>query len=115
MHRAAAVAGIVAVSAIHATARQATFSSKVEVVRVDVLVTDGGKPVSGLQPGDFEIRDDGAGFDPAQFSIPDDSGRGLGLATMRERAEATGGCYRLETRAGAGTTLRVSWPANRRK
>ncbi|HEX5108830.1 MAG TPA: VWA domain-containing protein [Vicinamibacterales bacterium] len=59
MHRAAAVAGIVAVSAIHATARQATFSSKVEVVRVDVLVTDGGKPVSGLQPGDFEIRDDG--------------------------------------------------------
>jgi len=64
---------------------------------------------------ELEIRDDGTGFDPAQFSIPDDSGRGLGLASMRERAEATGGCYRLETRAGAGTTLRVSWPANRRK
>jgi len=64
---------------------------------------------------ELEIRDDGAGFDPGLFSIPDESGRGLGLASMRERAEATGGCYRLETRAGAGTTLRVSWPANRRK
>lgn len=59
MHRAVAVAAIVAVSAAHGTARQATFSSKVEVVRVDVLVTDGGTAVTGLQPGDFELRDDG--------------------------------------------------------
>jgi len=62
---------------------------------------------------ELEIRDDGAGFDPAQFSIPDESGRGLGLASMRERAEATGAVYRLETRVGEGTTLRVSWPGNR--
>ena len=36
-----------------------TFSSRVDVVRVDVLVTDNGKPVLGLTPADFEIVDNG--------------------------------------------------------
>jgi VWFA-related protein len=35
------------------------FSSKVEAVRVDVLVTDNGQPIRGLSPGDFEIVDNG--------------------------------------------------------
>jgi len=35
------------------------FSSKIEAVRVDVLVTDNGQPVRGLGPGDFEIVDNG--------------------------------------------------------
>ncbi len=40
-------------------AQSATFSSKLEAVRVDVLVTDGSKVVRGLGPADFEIFDDG--------------------------------------------------------
>ena len=36
-----------------------TFSSRVEAVRVDVLVTDGGKPVRGLRAADFEVLDNG--------------------------------------------------------
>jgi Ca-activated chloride channel family protein len=36
-----------------------TFSTKVEAVRVDVLVTDGGRPVSGLTAADFEVLDNG--------------------------------------------------------
>ncbi len=39
--------------------QQPVFSSRVDAVRVDVLVTEGGKPVRGLQPGDFEVRDNG--------------------------------------------------------
>ena len=35
------------------------FSSKIEAVRVDVLVTDNGQPVRGLKPGDFEVIDNG--------------------------------------------------------
>jgi VWFA-related protein len=35
------------------------FSSKIEAVRVDVLVTDGSKPVVGLGREDFEILDNG--------------------------------------------------------
>jgi len=39
--------------------QQPAFSSKVEVVRVDVLVTDRGKPIAGLKAADFEILDNG--------------------------------------------------------
>jgi len=35
------------------------FTSKVEVVRVDVLVTDNGQPIRGLAPADFEVLDNG--------------------------------------------------------
>lgn len=40
-------------------APQVTFRAKRESVRVDVLVTDHGKPVTGLGPGDFDVRDNG--------------------------------------------------------
>lgn len=38
---------------------QPEFSTKVEVVRVDVLVLDNGRPITGLTPSDFEIADNG--------------------------------------------------------
>ena len=36
-----------------------TFATRVEAVRVDVLVTEGGRPVRGLPPTDFEVLDNG--------------------------------------------------------
>ncbi len=42
-----------------------TFSAKVEAVRVDVLVTENGRPVRGLGREDFEIRDNGVPQDVA--------------------------------------------------
>lgn len=38
---------------------QATFSSKVDSVTLDVIVTAQGRPVLGLAAGDFEVRDNG--------------------------------------------------------
>lgn len=39
---------------------QPTFSTQVDGVRVDVMVVDGArKPLRGLNPGDFDIRDNG--------------------------------------------------------
>jgi hypothetical protein len=35
------------------------FTSGVEGVRVDVLVTDHGRPLTGLTAADFELRDNG--------------------------------------------------------
>ena len=41
------------------SAQTPSFSSQIESVRIDVLVTDRGKPVLGLRPGDFDVRDNG--------------------------------------------------------
>ncbi len=38
---------------------QTTFTSRIDAVRVDVLVTENGRPVQGLTPADFEIEDNG--------------------------------------------------------
>ncbi len=66
-----AVTGTGSVGAIVMGGRQAqqpTFSSRVEIVRVDVLVTDNGRPVGGLRAADFEVFDDGV---PQQVDLID--------------------------------------------
>lgn len=50
------LASLAALLAASATA-QPTFSTRVESVRVDALVTTGGRPVLGLTAEDFELRD----------------------------------------------------------
>jgi VWFA-related protein len=49
-----ATCGVIA----HAS-QQPSFSARTESVRVDVLVTEGGRTVQGLGPADFEVRDEG--------------------------------------------------------
>lgn len=51
----------------------------------------------------LSVIDDGRGFDPEQSS-------GLGLITMRERAQQIGGTFDIETVAGAGTCVRACLP-----
>jgi PAS domain S-box-containing protein len=54
----------------------------------------------------FELRDDGAGFDPEVQS--GQSHRGI--RNMTARAQRLGGTFVLESAPGAGTTLRVRMP-----
>jgi signal transduction histidine kinase len=49
----------------------------------------------------LEVVDHGAGFDG------DQQGRGFGLVTMKERAEALGAKLRIESRRGAGTKVEL--------
>lgn len=52
----------------------------------------------------LEVRDDGTGFADDR----DDSG--LGLTSMRERAQMLGGTLRVHSAAGAGTQIRIDLP-----
>jgi signal transduction histidine kinase len=54
------------------------------------------------------ISDDGRGFDPAA-QVPGDFPR-FGLATMRERAEASGGSFDLQSTPQVGTSITVTLP-----
>src|SRR5215203_1982121 len=54
-----AIALLLTVSPAWLAAQQPTFSTRADSGRVDVLVTEGGRPVLGLTPADFEIRDQG--------------------------------------------------------
>jgi signal transduction histidine kinase len=62
-----------------------------DLVRVEL--TNGG-------PVRVRIEDDGVGFDPAAGSPT-----GFGLVTMRERAAAIGGAFRVDSEPGRGTTI----------
>jgi signal transduction histidine kinase len=56
----------------------------------------------------IEVEDDGLGFDPgleARTGWPR-----FGLQTMRERAQAVGGSFEVESELGVGTRVRVAVP-----
>ena len=57
----------------------------------------------------LEVADNGNAFDVQQLTGLQ-SGRHLGLISMRERAEMLGGTFRIESEAGKGTTLHVQIP-----
>jgi len=59
------------------------------------------------------IEDDGQGFSLAEKLSAKNHNRGLGLTSMRERAELSGGSFAIESIRGSGTTIRVSWPLER--
>jgi two-component system sensor histidine kinase UhpB len=57
------------------------------------------------------VEDDGIGFDAAAALAR--FNRGLGLLSMRERAELLGGSFNLESTPGRGTRIRITVPAAR--
>lgn len=75
----------------HAAARQATVTIAAETAALVV-----------------RIADDGAGFDPA--ALGPSPYPGVGLASMRERADGIGGSFAVETARGSGTTIVVRIP-----
>ena len=57
--RVAALILAVACAGVAAVAQAPTFSTRTDVVRLDVLVTDGAQPIMGLEARDFEVLDNG--------------------------------------------------------
>jgi signal transduction histidine kinase len=85
----------VAQEALHNAARHAAAE------RIEVILRDGaGRLV-------LEVRDDGAGFDPAD---PELRSRHLGLTSMEERAARLGGRLRVRSAPGGGTSVVLEVP-----
>lgn len=55
----------------------------------------------------LEIRDDGQGFDPSAPSGK--MGIGLGLLSMKEQAEFSGGQVTVDSKEGSGALIRAAW------
>jgi signal transduction histidine kinase len=58
---------------------------------------------------ELRISDDGIGFDRTASSRPIDANVGLGLPSMKERTELSGGRFSIESAEGMGTTLCATW------
>lgn len=77
-----------AVVTLAAQNQNPVFSSKVEAVRVDVLVTEGGRSVSGLRPQDFELRDNGV---LQQIELVDPAETPLNVVFVLDLSESVAG------------------------
>jgi signal transduction histidine kinase len=64
------------------------------------------------QPDEFSlsISDDGQGFDVSKITDVEESGRGRGLFSIRERIGSLGGTSGIESKIGAGTTVWAKIP-----
>ncbi|MFX1269727.1 MAG: GAF domain-containing protein [Promethearchaeota archaeon] len=61
----------------------------------------------------IEIKDDGVGFDVSKINSIEESGRGRGVFSMKERIGLFGGTCGIESKSGQGTTVSgrvpISW------
>jgi len=76
--------------------------SKADLVHLSLRKTDGRI--------ELVLEDNGRGFDLKKVLASESTKRGLGLTSMRERTELSGGSFGIESGKGKGTTVRVSWP-----
>jgi PAS domain S-box-containing protein len=75
--------------------------SRATLVRLSLKKTDGRIELT--------IDDNGKGFDVEHLLTEEQSKRGLGLDSMKERSVLSGGAFSIESNEGAGTIVRVSW------
>jgi PAS domain S-box-containing protein len=62
---------------------------------------------------ELAIQDNGQGFDLSEAQSRIGTGRRLGLVSIRERADLSGGSLSIESGKGTGTVIRAAWPLNR--
>ena len=60
---------------------------------------------------ELAVEDDGRGFDLAETGATNrNPAGGMGLVSMRERAEFSGGTFSIRSEMGRGTCIRAAWP-----
>lgn len=73
-------------------------------IKVVISKTEGGLRLS--------IKDNGLGFDPAAMSRRSSLDKGIGLMSMKERAELSGGICEIKSAPGKGAKICISWRPN---
>lgn len=103
MRRRYAAIAILAAAGVVATlqGQTATFKSNVEAVRIDVLVTEHGRPLRGLRADDFDVRDNGV---PQQVDYASFEQIPLNVVLAFDTSESVAG-ERLEHLLAAGSAL----------
>jgi PAS domain S-box-containing protein len=76
--------------------------SKADLVRLSLVKKDASI--------ELVIKDNGLGFDVEDGFRIESSGRGFGLASMKERAELLGGSFAIRSEKGKGTMIWTLWP-----
>ena len=59
---------------------------------------------------ELDIEDNGQGFDLDEVASRMGSQKGLGLISMKERTEVSGGTFSLRSTIGSGTSIKAIWP-----
>ena len=75
--------------------------SKADLVRLSLRKTDGMIALAA--------EDNGLGFNLEDVLSVESSKRGLGLASMKERTELSGGSFSIVSTRGKGTIIRATW------
>jgi two-component system chemotaxis sensor kinase CheA len=110
--------------------RVAVILASLEGNRIEIRVEDDGRGIDPARVREAAVRTRLLSAERAQAATDEDaldliyrsglstspiitdvSGHGLGLAIVKERVEGLGGRIQIETRSGAGTTVRVIVPA----
>ena len=60
------------------------------------------------------IEDNGQGFDVEHVRSANEAMGGVGLGSMKERTQLSGGFFSIDSTKGKGTTVRASWPTKNR-
>jgi VWFA-related protein len=93
-----------------AVPQQTIFSSSVVGVRVDVLVTDHGKPVPGLTAAEFELRDNGV---PQRIELLESADLPVNTVLALDTSNSTTGPRRAELVAASHALLDGLIPGDR--
>ena len=74
--------------------------------RADTVDISLGKGAGSIE---LSISDNGLGFDVQENILREDSGKGMGLASMEERTDLSGGCFSIDSVKGLGTLIMSTW------
>jgi signal transduction histidine kinase/FixJ family two-component response regulator len=86
---------------------QESFNNIVKYSQADTATLSLARKDDAIQ---LSVIDNGVGFDLEQAAPRKGLGSGIGLTSMQERTELSGGAFFLTSREGEGTRVTASWP-----